>query len=91
LVEYSRDRYESKVYDQFTNQIEPMITNDYIGNYIFLSDPNPYHVNLVMLSSCDHYSKEEDLKICEDEQLSFGQKPIEINKDSLRFSDWQME
>jgi hypothetical protein len=88
LVEYSRDRYESEVYDQFTNQIEPMITNDYIGNYIFLVDPNPYHVNHVMLSSCDHYSEEEDLKICEDEQFSFGQKPIEINEDNLRLSDW---
>jgi hypothetical protein len=43
------------------------LTNDYIGNYIFLADPNPYHVNPVMLSSCDHYSKKEDLKICEDE------------------------
>ena len=68
-----------------------MITNDYIGNYIFLDDPNPYHVNPVMLSSCDHYSEEEDLKICEYEQLSFGQKPIEINEDSLQFTDWQME
>jgi hypothetical protein len=28
LAEFSRDRYESEVYDQFTNQIEPMIIND---------------------------------------------------------------
>jgi hypothetical protein len=59
FVEYSRDRYACEFYDQFANQIEPMVTNDYIGNYMFLADPNPYDVNHVLLSSCDHYSEEE--------------------------------
>jgi hypothetical protein len=45
-----------------------MITNDYIGNYNFLVDFNPYHENPVRISSCDHYSKEEYLNICEDDQ-----------------------
>jgi len=59
-----RDRYEYEFYDQFSSQIEPMITNDCIGNYNFLVDFNPYP----RISSCDHYSKEEDLNICEYDQ-----------------------
>ena len=36
-----------------------MITDDYIGNYMFLADPNPFDVNHVSLSSCEHYYDEE--------------------------------
>ena len=35
---YSKDKYESKFYDQFANQDEPMITDDCIGNYMFSTD-----------------------------------------------------
>jgi hypothetical protein len=66
FAEYSRDRYEPEVYDQFANQIEPMVTNDCIGNYMFLIDPNPYDENPVLLSSCDHCFEEGDFKVCED-------------------------
>jgi hypothetical protein len=43
-----------------------MVTNDCIGNYMFLTDPNPYDENPVLLSSCDHCSEEGDFKVCED-------------------------
>jgi hypothetical protein len=50
-AEYSRDRYESKVYDQFVNQNASMITNDCIENYMFLVDHNPFHLNIALSSS----------------------------------------
>ena len=59
FVEYSRDKYACEVYDQFINQEETMITDDCIGNYMFLVDPYPYDVNHVLLSSCNHYAEEK--------------------------------
>ena len=45
-----------------------MITNDCIGNYMFLADPYPYDVNHVLLSSCNHYAAEK-FEIFDDHKL----------------------
>jgi hypothetical protein len=58
VSEYSRDRYESEVYDQFANQNESMITNDCIENYMFLADHNPCHLNIALSSSAEDFSEE---------------------------------
>jgi hypothetical protein len=47
-AEYSRDRYACEVYDQFVNQEEPMMIDDCIGNYVFLTDPCSYDFNTVL-------------------------------------------
>jgi hypothetical protein len=57
-AEYSRDRYDYEVYDQFVNQNEPMITNDCIENYMFLADHNPCHLNIALSSSTEDCSEE---------------------------------
>ena len=58
-AEYSRDRYEFEFHDQFANQEEPMVTDNYIGNYMFSVDPNSYDVKPVLSSSFVHLSEEE--------------------------------
>lgn len=60
---FSRDRYDFEVYDQFINQNEPMITNDYIGNYMFLADHNPCHSNIALSSFSKNFSEEEVVMI----------------------------
>jgi hypothetical protein len=57
-AEYSKDRYDYEVYDQFVNQSEPMITNDCIENYMFLADHNPCHLNIALSSSAEDCSEE---------------------------------
>jgi hypothetical protein len=49
----------SKIYDQFTKQVEPMITNDCIDNYIFRFDYNLFDLNTALSLSFEHYSEEE--------------------------------
>ena len=46
-------------YNQFENQVKPMITYDCIGNYIFLADHNLCHSNNALSLSSEHYSEEE--------------------------------
>ena len=48
FVEYSRDRYSCKFYNQFENQVKPMITYYCIGNYIFLAEHNLCHSNTAL-------------------------------------------
>ena len=59
MAEHSRDRYSSKIYDQFAKRVEPMITNDCIDNYIFRADHNLCHSNTALSSSLEHFSEEE--------------------------------
>ena len=73
-AEYSRHRYTCEVYDQFVNQEDPMISDDCIGNYMFLVYSNPYDVNLVSLSYCEHYSDEEIVVFDDHKLISKGQE-----------------
>ena len=57
-AEYSRDRYDDEVYDQFANQAEPRVTDDYIGNYIFSVDQNSCDIKPIRSPSCVHLSEE---------------------------------
>jgi hypothetical protein len=68
FAKYSDDRYESEFYDQFANKVEPMVTVDCIGNYMFLDDHNPCHLNTA-LSSSEHYSEERQVAIFDDHKL----------------------
>ena len=63
FAKYSQDMYESGFYDQFANQDEPMITNDFVGNYMFSTDLYSYDVNHVLSSYCEHYSQKGILMI----------------------------
>jgi hypothetical protein len=74
LAEYSRDRYACEAYDQFVNQEEPMMTDDCIINYMFSAEPNPCDGNLVLLSSCQHYSDNEIVVFDDHELISKGQE-----------------
>jgi hypothetical protein len=67
-AEYSRDRYGFEFHDQFANQEEPMVTDNYIGNYMFSVDPNSYDVKPVLSSSFVHLS-EEEVTIIDDQSL----------------------
>jgi hypothetical protein len=81
LAKFSRDRYACEFYDQFANQVEPMITSDCIGNYTFLIDPNLYDVNLLLSSSCSHYY-EEEVVVIDDQDLIIREQ--ESNQPSSR-------
>jgi hypothetical protein len=48
FAEYSKDRYACKFYDQFANQVEHVVTDDCIDNYMFLVDHNPCHLNTAL-------------------------------------------
>jgi hypothetical protein len=74
FVEYSRNRYESEFYDQFANQDEPMITDDCIGNYMFLTDPYSYDFNIVLSSSSEHFSEEKVIMMDDQDLGSREQK-----------------
>ena len=58
-VEYSRDKYSYKIYDQFTKHVESMITYDGIDNYIFRADHDLCQSNTTLSSSFEHYSEEK--------------------------------
>jgi hypothetical protein len=73
-AEYSRDRYEFEFHDQFANQEEPMVTDNYIGNYMFSVDPNSYDVKPVLSSSFVHLSEEEVTIIDDQSLISKGQE-----------------
>jgi len=68
FVEYSRDRYACEAYDQCVNQEEPMMTDDCIGNYMFLTDPCSYDFNIVLSSSSANFS-EEGVVMIDDQNL----------------------
>jgi hypothetical protein len=51
-----------------------MITNDCIGNYMFLADHNPCHLNTALSSSFEHYSDEEILVIDDQDLISREQE-----------------
>jgi len=57
-AEYSRDRYDDEVYDQFANQAGPRVTEDHIGNYILSADQNSYDIKPFRSPSCVHLSEE---------------------------------
>jgi hypothetical protein len=82
VSEYSRDRYESEVYDQFANQNESMITNDCIENYMFLADHNPCHLNIALSSSAEDCSEENSKYETDKEQQPEGEYISDSELDS---------
>jgi hypothetical protein len=48
------DRYAWQVDDQFSNHFDHEVTDDCLGNYMFLVDNDQYDLNPVLSSSCDH-------------------------------------
>jgi hypothetical protein len=68
FAEYSKDRYACKFYDRFANQVEHVVTNDCIDNYMFLTDHNPCHLNIALSLSFEHYS-EEEVVLIDDQDL----------------------
>jgi hypothetical protein len=75
--------YESKVYDQFANQNESMITNDCIENYMFLADHNPCHLNIALSSSAEDCSEENSKYETDKEQQPEGEYISDLELDSL--------
>jgi hypothetical protein len=59
LVDVSMEKYAWKFDNQFSNHFDHEVINDFIGNYMFLVDNDQYDLNYVLLSSCDHHSKEK--------------------------------
>jgi hypothetical protein len=51
-----------------------MMTDDCIINYMFSAEPNPCDENLVLLSSCHHYSDNEIVVFDDHELISRGQE-----------------
>lgn len=68
IADVSMNRYACQIQEKFSNSVEDEIVDDCIDNYMFLIDQNPYDVNPVLSSSCEHYSKEEVVMI-DDEDL----------------------
>jgi len=68
FAEYSKDRYACEFYDQFANHVEHVITDDCIGNYIFLADHNSYYLNTALSSSYEHHF-EERVVVTDDQDL----------------------
>jgi hypothetical protein len=66
---HSKDKCESEFYDQFSNKAKPMITNDCIGNYMFLTDHYPCDLNTALSSSYDHDFEEGKTTIFYDHKL----------------------
>jgi hypothetical protein len=74
VAEISMDRYECEFYDQFANQEESMITDDCIGNYVFLIDPYSYDFNTILSSSFEHFSEEKVIMIDNQDLMSREQE-----------------
>lgn len=88
-VEYSGDRYDYEVYDQFANQNQPMITHDRIENYMFLADHNPHHLDMALSSSTEDRSGEgSEFEVDLDQQRESVQ--LFPEEDNLPFSDLQV-
>jgi hypothetical protein len=52
------DMYAWQVDDQFSNHFDHEVTDDCIGNFMFLVDHNPYDVNPILSLSYEHHSEE---------------------------------
>jgi hypothetical protein len=52
------DMYAWQVDDQFSNHFDHEVTDDCIGNFMFLVDHNPYDVRPFLSSSYEHHSEE---------------------------------
>jgi hypothetical protein len=76
FAEYSRDRYACEFYNQFANHVEHVVTDDCIGNYMFLADHNPCHLNTALSSSYDHDSEERQIAIFYDHKLLSREQEI---------------
>jgi hypothetical protein len=85
FVEYSRDRSACEFYNQFANHVEHVVIDDYIGNYMFLADHNPCHLNTTLSSSYDHDSEEMQIGIFYDHKLLSREQEIHqsSNKDPM--------
>ena len=73
------DRYAWKVDDQFSNHFINKVTDDCIGNFMFLVDHNPYDVRPFLSSSYEHHS--EEMIVTTDDQ-----DPITKELESPQFS-----
>jgi hypothetical protein len=68
FADVSMDRYAWQVDNQFSNLFDHEVTDDCIGNYMFLVDNDQYDLNLVLSSSCDH-DFEERVVATDDQDL----------------------
>jgi hypothetical protein len=74
FAEYSRDRYACEAYDQFVNQEEPKMTDDFVINYMFSAVSYSCDGNPILLSSCQHHSDNEIVVFDDHELISRGQE-----------------
>jgi hypothetical protein len=58
----------------FSNPFEHVVNDDFIDNYIFLSDHNQQNLSPIIQLSCDHYSEEETVTLDDQELLSKEQE-----------------
>lgn len=70
----SMDKYACKVYDQFENQVEPMIIDDGIKKSIFYVDPYSYDSNITLSSSSEYFSEEKFIMIDDQDLILKEQK-----------------
>lgn len=84
LSDFPMDRYACQIDDQFSKH---EITNDHIGNCIFLADHYQYDLNPVLSPSFDHYFEErtvttddQNLITIEQEGSQFSNKEIVMDK-----------
>jgi hypothetical protein len=74
FAECLKDRYEPEVYNQFEIQVEPMITDDFMNNYIFPVDCYSHDLNIDVSSSSKHFSEEKIIMIDKQDLISREQK-----------------
>jgi hypothetical protein len=74
FADVSMDRYTCEFYDQFENQVEPMITDGFMDNYIFSTDPYSYDLNIVVSSSSEHFSEKKVIMIDNQDLISREQE-----------------
>jgi hypothetical protein len=73
-AECIKDIYEPEVYNQFEIQVEPMITDDFMKNYIFSVDCYSHDLNIDVSSSSKHFSEEKIIMIDKQDLISREQK-----------------
>jgi hypothetical protein len=74
FAECLKKKYEPEVYKQFEIQVDPMITDDFMNNYIFSVDCYSHDLNIDVSSSSKHFSEEKIIMIDKKDLISREQK-----------------
>jgi hypothetical protein len=90
FAEYSRDRYACEAYDQFVNQEEPMMIDDCIGNYMFLTNPCSYDFFTVLSSSSENFSEEEVVMIDDQNLRSREQEGDQFSSKGIAMAEQEV-